>query len=85
MHGLAVGLVNSVWITATHVLFFETYLTNHPQEAEMSASMPLGSEPRLLMTIMGPIIGAISGVVLGLFALVAAWILGRGRTASRPA
>jgi hypothetical protein len=85
LHGLAVGLANSVWITATHVLFFETYLANHPQEAAMSASMPMGSEPRLLMTIMGPIIGAISGVVLGLFALVAAWLMGRGRAASRPA
>jgi hypothetical protein len=85
LHGLAVGLVNSVWITATHVLFFETYLTNHPQEAAMSATMPMGSQPRLLMMIMGPIIGAISGVVLGLFALVAAWLLGRGRAASRAA
>lgn len=85
LHGLAVSLVNSVWITAAHVLFFTTYLTNHPQEAAMSASMPLGSEPRLLMLIMGPIVGAVSGLVLGLFALVAAWLLGRRPAAKRPA
>jgi hypothetical protein len=77
LHGLLVSLVNSIWITTAHVIFFDTYLANHPQEAAMSASMPLGDHPKLLMTIMGPIIGAVSGVVLGLFAVVAAWLLGR--------
>ena len=70
-HGLAVSLVNSVWVTASHVLFFETYLVNHPQEAAMTASMPLANHPRLLMTLMGPIIGIVAGVILGLFSVAA--------------
>ena len=77
LHGLAVSLVNSVWITASHVLFFETYFASHPQEAAMTTSMPLGNHPRLLMLVMGPIIGLVSGVILGLFCLGAAWALRR--------
>ena len=65
LHGLLVSVVNSVWITAAHVAFFETYLAGHPREAAMSASM---SSPRLMMIAMGPVVGLVSGLVLGLFA-----------------
>jgi hypothetical protein len=68
LHGLFVSLVNSVWITAAHLTFFDTYLARHPREAEMSASM---SSPRLMMLLMGPVVGLVSGLVLGLFAFVA--------------
>jgi hypothetical protein len=68
LHGLCVSLVNSVWITAAHVAFFDTYLSSHPREAAMSASM---SSPRLMMIGMGPVVGLVSGLVLGLFAYVA--------------
>jgi hypothetical protein len=69
VHGLAVSLVNSVWITAAHVAFFDTYLAGHPREAAMSAGM---SSPRLMMVVMGPVVGLVSGLVLGFFAWVAA-------------
>jgi hypothetical protein len=68
LHGLCVSLVNSVWITALHVAFFDTYIANHPREAAMSASM---SSPRLMMLLMGPVVGLVSGLVLGLFAFIA--------------
>lgn len=71
-HGLLVGIVNSVWVTAAHVLFFSAYLANHPREAAMARSMPLSNSPRLLMTITGPVIGVISGVIIGALAWVAA-------------
>jgi len=29
-HGLLLGLANSVWITASHILFFNQYIANHP-------------------------------------------------------
>ena len=70
--GLAIGLVNSVWITAGHLLFFDSYLAHHPHEAEISATM---SSPRLAMLLFGPIVGLASGMVLGIFALVASrWV-----------
>jgi hypothetical protein len=71
LHGLLLGLANSVWITAAHVLFFDAYIARHAQEAAAMQSMPLPASPRVMMALIGPIIGLISGVVLGLFALVA--------------
>jgi hypothetical protein len=76
LHGWLVSVVNSVWITACHVLLFDSYVVNHPREAAMTASMPLPSHPRLMMALMGPVIGVVSGLVLGLFAVVAAKLVG---------
>jgi hypothetical protein len=74
LHGLAVGLVNCVWVTGAHMTFVVAYMDRHPDEAAMMASMPMPTHPRLVMLMMGPIVGLISGVVLGLFALVASKI-----------
>jgi hypothetical protein len=73
--GLCVSLLNSVWITAAHIILFNTYLANHPQEAEMMAKMPMPDSPRLMMLMMGPIVGLVSGIILGLFAFVASKIV----------
>lgn len=35
VHGLLLGLANSAWITAAHVLFLDRYLAGHPQEDEI--------------------------------------------------
>ncbi len=71
LHGLLLGLANSVWITAAYVLLFDTYIARHAQEAAMMQSMPMPGSPRLMMTLTGPVVGLISGVVIGLFALAA--------------
>jgi hypothetical protein len=81
LHGLLLGLINSVWITATHILLFERYLANHPKEAAMMATMPLPNSPRLMMALIGPLVGLISGLVLGVLALGAHKILDRERPA----
>jgi hypothetical protein len=65
LHGLAVSMVNSVWITTAHIVFFDRYIANHPDEASMMASMPLPDAPRLMMALTGPVIGIVSGLVLG--------------------
>lgn len=75
-HGLMVSIVNSVWITAAHMLFFDTYIESHPEEAAMMAKMPTAS-PKLMMALTGPVIGIISGLVLGLFAFIAAKIVNK--------
>ncbi len=74
LNGLFVSLLNAVWITAAHIILFDSYIANHPQEAEMMAKMPLPDSPRLMMLATGPIVGLISGVVLGLFSLLASKI-----------
>jgi hypothetical protein len=64
-------MANSVWITASQFLLFDRYIANHPDEAAMIATLNLSFSPRLIMTLMGPIFGVVSGVLLGLFAVVA--------------
>ena len=69
LHGVMLGLVNSVWITAAHILLFDRYIAGHAQEAAMMKSMPLPDSPRVMMGMVGPVVGLISGVVIGLLAL----------------
>jgi hypothetical protein len=76
-HGLFVGIANSVWITATHVALFDAYVARHPKEVAMMASMPLPTHPRLMMALTGPVIGVLSGLVLGVFAIVASKLVKR--------
>ena len=71
LHGLFVCLLNCVWITAAHIILFNAYINNHPQEAAMLQRTPLPSYPRLMMTLMGPVVGIVSGIIMGLFALIA--------------
>ena len=71
LHGFLVSLANCVWITGSHILFADSYLARHPQEAAMMANMPMPDSPRLMMLMTGPIVGIVSGLVLGLFSFVA--------------
>lgn len=72
LHGFCVSIMNCVWITSMHILFFAQYIAKHQQELEMSNKMSLlQGHPREQMLIMGPIIGIVSGLVLGLFCFIA--------------
>ena len=70
LHGLLVGLVNSVWVTSAHIVFFNSYMEHHPKEAAMMASMPLPNSPRLMMALVGPVVGVVTGVIIGVLALL---------------
>jgi len=70
-----VSLVNCVWITGAHLVFFSAYIARHMQEAKMLKKMPLPHSPRLMMLITGPVIGIVSGLVLGLFSVIASRIV----------
>ncbi len=78
LHGLVLGIANSVWITAAHVLLFDAYIARHAREAQMMQTAAMPGSPRMMMSIIGPCIGVISGIVIGLFALVAVWAVRRG-------
>ena len=75
LHGFLVSLVNCIWITSAHIIFFDTYSVNHPDEMKISSQIAANVSPRVMMLVMGPIIGIVSGVVLGLFALIASKLL----------
>ena len=70
-HGVFLGFANSVWITAAHVLFFDRYIAAHVREAAMMQIMPMPDAPRLMMALSGPVIGVVSGIVIGVFAFIA--------------
>ena len=82
LHGVLLGVMNSVWITAVHVLLFDAYLAHHASEAAMMQSMPMPLPPRALMLVVGPCVGVASGIVIGLFTLAATWIVRRGSRAA---
>lgn len=84
VHGLLTGIANSVWVTGAHVLFFNQYIARHPQEAAMMSSMPRPDAPKLMMVFVGPVVGMISGLVMGVLALLAARIVNRSRSAPAP-
>ncbi|MCX6258282.1 MAG: hypothetical protein NTW49_10375 [Bacteroidia bacterium] len=67
LHGFVTSLFNCVWITAFHLMFFDSYLVNHQAEARMMVSMPKGIDPKYFMLVTGIFIGIVSGLVLGLF------------------
>ena len=70
LHGFLVSMVNCVWITSVHVIFYGTYIANHPDMVEMNAKMPMPDHPQLMMVITGPVFGVVSGLVLGFFAFI---------------
>lgn len=71
-HGVFTGLANCVWVTGAHILFVDRYLAWHPAEAAQMAQMPLPDSPRLMMLMVGPAVGLISGGIIGIFAVLAA-------------
>ena len=76
LHGFCVSLVNCIWITAAHILFYSTYIANHPSVAKMSEEHPiLPTHPRVEMLITGPVIAIICGLILGLFCFIASFIV----------
>ncbi len=75
LHGFCVSLLNSVWITSAHILFYHTYIAGHIEEATMAAKMPMPEHPRLMMLLAGPCFGVLFGLILGLFAFLASKIV----------
>ncbi len=77
LHGFLVSLANCVWITGAHMALAGSYLERHANEAAMMAKMPMPDSPRLMMLMTGPVVGIVSGIVLGLFAFVASKLVKR--------
>jgi hypothetical protein len=73
--GVALGVVNSIWITASHLIFFDRYvhhLGGNAAEILTGNATPVVVPPPIIATLLGgPVIGLISGAVIGLLALLA--------------
>lgn len=77
LHGFFTGLVNCVWITVVHVLFYAKYIAGHKQMDVMAGKMPesFAAHPRVAMAVAGLGLGIISAIVFGLIALIASKIV----------
>jgi thiamine transporter ThiT len=75
LHGLLISILNGVWIAVIHVLLFHTYKTHNPEVMANYKKMPHFAGSRAMILIYGPIIGAITGLVAGLFAFIAGKIM----------
>lgn len=75
LHGFLVSMLNSVWITIAHILLFNTYISAHADELLMMSKFPIPYSPRVAMLLIGPAFGAVSGIVLGLFSLIASKVI----------
>jgi len=80
LHGLLLGIANSVWITAAHVLLFDRYIASHAREAEMMKAVPL--PPQVMMIVSGPFAGIVFGAIIGLLALVAGKVVKKNAIAA---
>lgn len=71
-HGFLVSIFNSIWITAVHIFFYNSYTLHHPDMANMSVNAGyFSTHPRLMMACVGVPFGIMFGLVQGLFAFVA--------------
>jgi hypothetical protein len=75
LHGFVVSVLNSIWIIIVHIALFDTFINNHPEESAMMSNAPLADHPRLMMLLIGLFVGAITGLVLGLFSFIASKIV----------
>ncbi len=67
--------------SGAHILLFDQYLASHAREAEMMKSLPLA--PKAMMAITGPVVGVVSGVAIGIPAVIAGKMLKRAPAAGR--
>ena len=74
VHGLFLGILNSLWVVGIHDLFLARYLAGHPREVamlDMTHSAGFTLSPRVIMFFTGTMVGVLEGIVIGVFAVVA--------------
>ena len=75
LHGLCLGIFIGTFNSSIQAVFLPTYLLNNPGMVEALNALPQNLHPAAVVLIMGPIIGAFSGVVFGLLAAIAGKLL----------
>lgn len=84
LHGLFVGLLMGIGNSVMQSLFFDSYMASNPESAQAFQQIPGGLSPRIFVLMAGSIVGFLYGLLLGLFALLAAKF-GKPRSAENPA
>jgi hypothetical protein len=77
LHAFLASLLNGVWIAIIHSAFFPAFIAHNPGLMDQYNRMPHSLPPRAMMFVMGPIIGALSGLIAGLFAVFGGMMMKR--------
>lgn len=75
VHALLASILAGLFVGIIHAAFINSYIAHNAQLNSANAMMPKTSHPRLLMVVLGPFIGAVTGVVAGLMAVAAGRIM----------
>lgn len=81
IHGLIVGILWGLVASIIQVAFFQTYLTNNPESAKQMEQVPGSLNPRFFILMLAPIIGLVTGVILGALSWIAAKVMRRNSPA----
>lgn len=74
LHGFYLGILDGIFNSTAKAIFFDSYISNNPRMAGQFSSLPQDLSPQVVLLIMGPIIGAFSGVAFGVLAVLASKI-----------
>ena len=75
LNGLAVSMLNALWLIVIHLYFFDSYTAAHLKEMEMMERLPMPDDPQLMLALCGLFSGAVSGIAFGLLAVIAAMLI----------
>jgi drug/metabolite transporter (DMT)-like permease len=73
LHGFLAGALAGIAAPAVQAAMFRTYLVRNPELSASLNQIPGDLDPRLFFLATAPVIGALSGLVLGILS----WIAGR--------
>lgn len=71
LHGFYLGILDGIFNSTIEAVFVSTYLSNNPRMINALNAVPQGLHPALVVLIMGPIIGTVSGIIFGVLAVIA--------------
>lgn len=77
LHGLLAGLLMGVCNSLIQFGFFEMYLANNPAAGEQFSKIPGGISARFFVVLVGPAVGLMYGVFMGLLGLIATKLVER--------
>lgn len=70
-HGFLAGSLMGTFNSIMQSVFFTQYLATHPQAEQFRNQIPGGLSMHIFFLIVGPLIGAIYGTVIGLLSMLA--------------
>jgi predicted outer membrane lipoprotein len=81
LYGLILGILDGILNSSLKALFFESYSSSNPRIMDAFDGLPQDLSPRMVMLIMGPLVGALLGVAFGIITAAASML--RKRMAAR--